>query len=66
MADFRDLFGRDPLGGEVRVINLGLESFAATLEAMGVPVLHVLWTLPASGDPERARLLALLEDEDET
>jgi hypothetical protein len=66
MADFRDLFGRDLLGGEIRVINLGLESFAATLEAMGVPVLHVLWTPPAGGDPERARLLALLDDEDET
>jgi hypothetical protein len=66
MADFRDLFGRDRLGGEIRVINLGLESFAATLEGMGVPVLHVLWTPPAGGDLERARLLSLLEDEDET
>jgi FdrA protein len=66
MADFRDLFGCDRLGGEIRVINLGLESFAATLEGMGVPVLHVLWTPPAGGDPERARLLSLLEDEDET
>jgi hypothetical protein len=66
MADFRDLFGHDLRGGEIRVINLGLENFAATLEAMGVSVLHVLWTPPAGGDPERARLLALLEDEDET
>jgi hypothetical protein len=66
MPDLRDLFGRGRLGGEIRVINLGLESFAATLEGLGVPVLHVLWTPPAGGDPERARLLALLEDEDET
>ncbi len=62
MADFRDLFAR--LGGELRVVNLGLESFAETLEALGVPVLHVQWTPPAGGDPERARLLSLLDDED--
>lgn len=62
MADFRDLFAR--LGGELRVVNLGLESFAETLETLGVPVLHVQWTPPAGGDPERARLLALLEDDD--
>ncbi|HEU5192530.1 MAG TPA: hypothetical protein VFX14_22850 [Methylomirabilota bacterium] len=62
MADYRDLFRH--LGGELRVINLGLESFAETLEGLGVPVLHVQWTPPAGGDPERARLLSLLEDED--
>jgi FdrA protein len=62
MADYRDLFAR--LGGEIRVVNLGLESFAETLEALGVPVLHVQWTPPAGGDPDRARLLALLDDED--
>jgi FdrA protein len=62
MADFRELFAR--LGGELRVINVGLESFASTLDGMGVPVLHVLWTPPAGGDPERARLLALLDDDE--
>jgi hypothetical protein len=65
MADYRELFRRDRFGGEIRVINLGLERFAATLEGLGVTVLHVLWTPPAGGDPERARLLSLLEDEDE-
>ncbi len=62
MTDFRDLFAR--LGTELRVVNLGLESFAETLDALGVPVLHVQWTPPAGGDPERARLLSLLDDED--
>jgi hypothetical protein len=62
MAGYRDLVAR--LGGELRVINLGLESFAETLEGLGVPVLHVQWTPPAGGDPERARLLSLLEDEE--
>ena len=62
MADYRELFTR--LGPELRVINLGLESFAETLDGLGVPVLHVQWTPPAGGDPERVRLLALLDDED--
>jgi FdrA protein len=62
MADYRDIFAR--LGGKLRVVNVGLESFAETLEGLGVPVLHVQWTPPAGGDPERARLLSLLEDED--
>jgi hypothetical protein len=64
MADFRDLFAR--LGGELRVINVGLESFAETLEALDVRVLHVQWTPPAGGDPERARLLSLLDDEEDS
>lgn len=62
MADYRELFAR--LGGEIRVVNVGLESFAETLETMGVSVLHVQWTPPAGGDPERARLLALLDDDE--
>jgi hypothetical protein len=62
MPEYRALFAR--LGPELRVINLGLESFAETLEGLGVPVLHVQWTPPAGGDPERARLLSLLEDDD--
>lgn len=54
---------RDLFASEIRVVNVGLESFAETLDALGVPVLHVQWTPPAGGDPERARLLSLLEDE---
>jgi FdrA protein len=62
MPEYRELFAR--LGPELRVINLGLESFAETLEGLGVRVLHVQWTPPAGSDPERARLLSLLEDDD--
>ena len=36
MDEIRDLFGR-----EIRVINVGLESFAVVLESLGVPVIHV-------------------------
>ena len=59
MDEIRDLFGR-----ELRVVNVGLESFAGVLESLGVPVIHVEWVPPAGGDPVRARLLALLDDED--
>jgi hypothetical protein len=45
---------------ELRVVNLGLESFAATLRARGVPVVHVDWRPPAGGDVELARALDAL------
>ncbi|GIX49077.1 MAG: hypothetical protein KatS3mg131_3288 [Candidatus Tectimicrobiota bacterium] len=41
-----------------RVINLGLERFAASLARFGVPVVHVDWRPPAGGD---VRLLRVLE-----
>lgn len=44
------------------VINLGLDVFALELSAAGVPVVHVDWRPPASGDPRLAALLARLED----
>jgi FdrA protein len=40
-----------------RVVNLGLELFATQLAAHGVPVVHVDWRPPASGDPRLASLL---------
>ena len=45
-----------------RVINVGLESFAADLEARGVPVVHVGWRPPAGSDETSARHLATLQD----
>lgn len=44
-----------------RVINLGLESFATQLQACGVPVLHVDWQPPASGNTHLASLLERLK-----
>ncbi len=44
-----------------RVINLGLESFAAQLRACGAPVLHVDWQPPASGNAHLASLLERLQ-----
>ena len=51
------------LGGDTRVITLGLELFALTCAAAGVPVVHVDWRPPAGGDPQLAELLARLTDE---
>jgi hypothetical protein len=50
------------LSGPPRVINIGLEAFAADLERRGVEVVHVDWRPPAGGDPQRAALLASLDD----
>ena len=49
------------LGRELRVINIGLELFAATLERYDVPVVHLDWQPPAGGDPRLAELLRRLE-----
>ena len=52
-------------GGPLRVVNLGLELFAETLEADGVEVIQVDWRPPAGGDLRLAALLAALDDEAE-
>ncbi len=48
------------LDSPVRVINLGLKSFAEELALCGVEVIHVDWTPPAGGDPKLADLLSKL------
>ena len=49
------------LGQPLRIVNLGLEVFAAELEAAGATVIHVDWRPPAGG-PAVAALLARLDD----
>ena len=49
---------RDLLEAGPRVVNVGLEMFAANLAARGARVVHVEWSPPAGGD---ARLAGLLE-----
>lgn len=51
------------LQAPLRVINLGLASFAADLRAQGVAVVEVDWRPPAGGNARLAALLAQLEDE---
>ncbi len=53
---------RDLLASQLRVINLGIASFALELERLGVPVIHVQWSPPAGGDARKAALLAALAD----
>lgn len=48
------------LQNEVRVINVGLESFANDLERQGVKVVHVQWSPPARGNARLASLLSKL------
>jgi len=54
---------QDLFAGPLRVVNLGLELFAETLEADGVSVVQVDWRPPAGGDVRLAALLAALDDE---
>ena len=49
------------VGRSLRVVNVGLEIFAAELESAGATVVHVDWRPPAGG-PEIAALLARLDD----
>jgi hypothetical protein len=53
----------DLFAGPLRVVNLGLELFAESLEADGVSVVHVDWRPPAGGDLRLVALLAVLDDE---
>ncbi|TFH11172.1 MAG: DUF1116 domain-containing protein [Candidatus Atribacteria bacterium] len=51
----------DPL----RVVNLGLSSFAETLRASRVPVIDVDWRPPAGGDAALIRIIDNLKSDDE-
>ncbi|NMD41923.1 MAG: fdrA domain protein, partial [Firmicutes bacterium] len=44
--------------GEIKVINMGIPSFAQALNEQGVTMIHVDWKPPAGGD---ARLMELLK-----
>jgi hypothetical protein len=52
------------LPDSLRVVNVGLESFADDLRADGVPVVQLDWRPPADGNARLAALLAELDDED--
>jgi hypothetical protein len=49
------------LRSRLRVVNVGLESFALDFAARGVPVVHVDWRPPAAGNPALERALACIE-----
>jgi hypothetical protein len=49
------------LDSKLKVINVGLESFASDLERLGLDVVHVDWRPPAKGAPELNAALNELE-----
>jgi FdrA protein len=48
----------DLLAAPPRIVNVGLELFAADLAGLGAKVVHVQWSPPAGGN---ARLAGLLD-----
>ena len=48
----------------LRVINIGIEGFAADLKAAGVEVIQLDWRPPTGGDVRLTSLLASLQDDD--
>jgi FdrA protein len=48
----------------VKVINIGLASFAQDLQAEGVVVIDLDWRPPAGGNARLSALLADMEDEE--
>ena len=55
---------RNVLSDPLRVINIGLASFAEDLRAEGVEVIQLDWRPPAGGNEKLSALLADMEDED--
>ena len=45
---------------KLRIVNIGLTSFADDLKNQGAEVVHVDWRPPAGGDPEMLKLLEKL------
>ena len=48
------------LTAELKVVNIGISTFADDLRSQGVEVVHVDWKPPAGGDIEMLRLLEKL------
>jgi hypothetical protein len=49
--------GKEIVGAELKVINIGAQTFYDSLKEQGVTVLQVDWHPPAGGDPEMIALL---------
>jgi hypothetical protein len=49
----------------LKVVNIGLASFAQDLQAEGVAVIDLDWRPPAGGNARLTALLADMEDEEE-
>jgi hypothetical protein len=60
MTDDDRAASRDLLAAPPRVVNIGLEVFAADLAAQDAKVAHVRWSPPAGGNAQLAGLLEKL------
>jgi hypothetical protein len=49
--------GKSLVGKRLKVINLGIPSFADDLESQGVAVIRTDWTPPAGGDADMLKIL---------
>jgi FdrA protein len=56
----KDTAPNDLLAAPPRIVNVGLELFAADLASLGAQVVHVQWSPPAGGNAQLAGLLAKL------
>ena len=61
MTEKNNEVSRDLLAAPPRVINIGLEIFAANLADQGAKVAHVRWSPPAGGNSRLAGLLEKLQ-----
>ena len=52
------------LADPLRVVNIGLQSFADDLRAQAVPVIQLDWRPPAGGEPRLAALLPDVDDQE--
>jgi FdrA protein len=60
MTDEDRAASRDLLAAPPRVVNIGLEVFAADLASQDAQVAHVRWSPPAGGNAQLAGLLEKL------
>jgi FdrA protein len=61
MIEKDDDVSRDLLAAPPRVVNIGLEIFAANLAGQDAQVAHVRWSPPAGGNSHLAGLLEKLQ-----
>ena len=53
--------GKQLLGSDLKVVNIGLSLFAETLRHGNVPVVDLDWKPPAEGDPQRTEILRRIQ-----
>jgi hypothetical protein len=60
MSEKKSNNGKTILTETLKVVNIGISTFADDLRSQGVDVVHVDWKPPAGGDVEMLKLLEKL------